>query len=497
MSFSQFFVDYFFLILIIVGILCLPAVISYRITRKGLEGERVSPGMISLGAFMVILDMFATAVMGILCVFSIIILPVSLTIDPQFQNILFFAIASFFYGGCSFAYTFSRHKRFFQEHSRFPCVGLLLTTLVIYFLCSLCTSGMAALMLSIIFVSSGHALLGKIASTLEKGGSAGTQYGSYNTGYDNSYSDPYSGTSSGYGSSSSGYGSSSSGYGSSSSGYGSASSGYGSSSSGTASNFDDFAPLFSGISFTDSLLKSVFIPMGKVLAMCTSTEQLKQICIDELIYQISLPASKIPIAKAYIASGQTKTVSQVLDAIDLEELMRNGVKFAESVFALVVTPLFYDELLTTKEKSFFDDMAECFGLLKYEAQGVFFSLVKKYDLMLDPSTGNYVNGEDFRYRHFRDQKGSQSSGSENSSSDSDDYSQYSKDEIRKAYKTLQASKDDTPESLRKSYRRLIARYHPDKAIANGLSESEIERYSEMTKNINLAWEVICKVRKIG
>ena len=79
MSFSQFFVDYFFFILIIVGILCLPAVISYRITRKGLEGERVSPGMISLGAFMVILDMFATAVMGILCVFSIIILPVSLT----------------------------------------------------------------------------------------------------------------------------------------------------------------------------------------------------------------------------------------------------------------------------------------------------------------------------------------------------------------------------------------------------------------------------------
>ena len=117
-------------------------------------------------------------------------------------------------------------------------------------------------------------------------------------------------------------------------------------------------------------------------------------------------------------------------------------------------------------------------------------------LMLDPSTGNYVNGEDFRYRHFRDQKSSQSSGSENSSSDSDDYGQYSKDEIRKAYKTLQASKDDTPDSLRKSYRRLIARYHPDKAIANGLSESEIERYSEMTKEINLAWEVICKVRKI-
>ncbi len=476
MYFSQFFIDYFFVILITVCLLCLPAAINYRIMQNGQKNGGVSPVLLNLGAFLVILDLLATAVMGILCAISIILLPVVLTVDTKFQNILFFAIASFFYGGCSFSYIFRKHKRFFQNNSRFPCVGLLLTVLTIYFLCSLCTSGMAALMLSVIFVTGGHALLGKTASTLENGE---TQSGSNDAGFDYSYSDPYSGTSAGYGSSSSGYDSSSSGYGSA---------------SGTASNYDDFAPLFSGITFTDSLLKSVFIPMGKVLAMCTCTEQLRQICIDELIYQISLPASKISIAKAYITAGETKSVSQVLDAIDLEELMGNGVKFAETVFALVVTPLFYDELLTTKEKSFFDDMAECFGLLKYESQGVFFSLVKKYDLMLDPATGNYVSGEDFRYKHFRDQKSSKSS--ENSSCDSDDYSQYSKEEIRRAYKTLQASKDDTPESLRKSYRRLIARYHPDKAIANGLSGSEIERYSEMTKNINLAWEVICRVRKI-
>jgi hypothetical protein len=409
------------------------------------------------------LDIICTIFLGILCAISVILIPVFLFSGSGIQHNVSLAVSSFIFGGIFFARTTYKYRRLYTNQGRIPCVALFLTIFVVEFLFSVSTSGAEAMVFSFILIAAGYWFLDSISLNLETRNSYFYDFDySYEVSgfsYDRQRGNPY---------------------------------GFGSdySQSDFSSIFDDFAPLFSGIEFTDELLKSIFIPMGKVMSICTCSDQLKQICLDELIYQISLPRLYSDEARAYVTSGVKKSNQEILSAIDLYALKKHGSGFVESVFALVVTPIFYDEVVTRREKNFFDDLAQCFGLQKIVYEGIFASLIKKYGLMYDNEAGQYVNAEDYRYRYFRNQK---SSGSESTSSE--DYS-YSSVEVRKAYNTLQSSKDDTPETLRKNYRRLIARYHPDKAIANGLPESEIEKYNEMTKNINLAWELICKVRNI-
>ena len=73
---------------------------------------------------------------------------------------------------------------------------------------------------------------------------------------------------------------------------------------------------------------------------------------------------------------------------------------------------------------------------------------------------------------------------------------YSSKEIRNAYNTLQIKKDDDPQTIKAAYRRLIARYHPDKAVSRGLSAKEIAEYNEITQKLNQAWDIICAQMKI-
>lgn len=85
-----------------------------------------------------------------------------------------------------------------------------------------------------------------------------------------------------------------------------------------------------------------------------------------------------------------------------------------------------------------------------------------------------------------------------SSSDSESYSSYSrynykpsKSNLDHAYALMEVSPNATKQEVKRAYRRLLSRNHPDKLIAQGLPQEMIKVANEKTQKIVKAYELIC------
>ena len=66
--------------------------------------------------------------------------------------------------------------------------------------------------------------------------------------------------------------------------------------------------------------------------------------------------------------------------------------------------------------------------------------------------------------------------------------------LEDAYKALGVSADSTDQEVKKAYRKLISQYHPDKLIGQGLPEDMIAVATEQAKEVQLAYDLIMKMR---
>lgn len=60
-----------------------------------------------------------------------------------------------------------------------------------------------------------------------------------------------------------------------------------------------------------------------------------------------------------------------------------------------------------------------------------------------------------------------------------------------AFKTLGLNASATQAEVKKAYRRLMSKHHPDKMMAKGASSKEIKESTEKTQQISRAYELIC------
>lgn len=67
--------------------------------------------------------------------------------------------------------------------------------------------------------------------------------------------------------------------------------------------------------------------------------------------------------------------------------------------------------------------------------------------------------------------------------------------LAQAYTALGVSPADNEDAIKRAYRRLMSRHHPDKRVAQGESESQVARANEKTQQIRKAYETIAKARK--
>jgi len=62
------------------------------------------------------------------------------------------------------------------------------------------------------------------------------------------------------------------------------------------------------------------------------------------------------------------------------------------------------------------------------------------------------------------------------------------------YKTLESTKTDSFDVVKKNYRRLMKEYHYDSIVSQGLSEEKIKEAEEKTQQINEAYSAIKKLQ---
>ncbi len=80
----------------------------------------------------------------------------------------------------------------------------------------------------------------------------------------------------------------------------------------------------------------------------------------------------------------------------------------------------------------------------------------------------------------------------NSSSSRNSYQHKpSQTNLEQAYALLEVTTNMSKQEVKKAYRRLLSRNHPDKLIAAGLSEGKIKIANEKTQKIVKAYELIC------
>lgn len=68
--------------------------------------------------------------------------------------------------------------------------------------------------------------------------------------------------------------------------------------------------------------------------------------------------------------------------------------------------------------------------------------------------------------------------------------------IDRYYEILESSKNDSLDSIKKNYRRLIKEYHYDSIASKGLPENMLQFAEEKTKELNEAYAAVKKEKKV-
>lgn len=131
----------------------------------------------------------------------------------------------------------------------------------------------------------------------------------------------------------------------------------------------------------------------------------------------------------------------------------------------------------------------CFGsvvigilLLIFAPRILFFPF--NFFLMLGLIT---INGKSYKYySKYKQQDYSHSNYSNTQSSFSD---------MDRYYEVLESSRNDTFDTIKKNYRRLIKEYHYDSIASKGLPEDMLKFAEEKTKELNEAYDAVKKVKK--
>lgn len=107
------------------------------------------------------------------------------------------------------------------------------------------------------------------------------------------------------------------------------------------------------------------------------------------------------------------------------------------------------------------------------------------DLGYHPSEFQQMLDMILNQSHFASGAGSRTAGSRPTSASA----------LEDAYKALGVTKDMSDKEIKRAYRKLMSKYHPDKLMGQGVPEDMIAMATEQTKEIQAAYDLIEKSRK--
>lgn len=147
------------------------------------------------------------------------------------------------------------------------------------------------------------------------------------------------------------------------------------------------------------------------------------------------------------------------------------------------------------------DLLKLFIDIQYQAaqiDGLTAKKIQVLDLIFSrlgfaPFHQQYRFYEDFGARYTQEEQ-----NTNQKSSSSDSYSSYNRYDYKpstsnldQAYALLEIAPNSSKQEVKRGYRRLLSRNHPDKLIAQGLPQEMIKIANEKTQKIVKAYELIC------
>ena len=132
------------------------------------------------------------------------------------------------------------------------------------------------------------------------------------------------------------------------------------------------------------------------------------------------------------------------------------------------------------------DLAAADGKISKEEDNILFNITKH----LGFSEFTYFSAHS-SYEHFYSKKtgGDGSGNKQNYRGNGSDMEKY--------YKILGCSETDSNETIKRKYRQLVFKYHPDKILSLGLPEDFIQLANSKVQQINVAYETIRKYRRFS
>lgn len=170
-----------------------------------------------------------------------------------------------------------------------------------------------------------------------------------------------------------------------------------------------------------------------------------------------------------------------------------------------------DNLLTQLHKACRDnrELLKLFIDIQYrasQADGLTTKKIQALDIIFArlgfaPLHQQYRFYEDFSYtsyQRYQEQQQQQQQHNDHEQPSSSSYQQHyykpesSQNSLEHAYALIEVHSKSSKQEVKKAYRRLLSRNHPDKLIAQGLPEEMIKIANDKTQKIMKAYELICK-----
>ena len=182
--------------------------------------------------------------------------------------------------------------------------------------------------------------------------------------------------------------------------------------------------------------------------------------------ELKLSGEQLNHAKEWFTSSKNGQVSLEDQLRMLEYIKAKNLALTKNCLDIIFQMLKIDGL-TEKKVNYMNYLLNNLGFAKLENQfnaQEFWEYIQSKSQNQYQSQGNYQYQEAAKSRHYT---------------------------IDDAFKTLGLTSNVNKTEVKKAYRKLMSKYHPDKMMAKGASPQEIKAATEKTQQISKAYDFIC------
>ncbi len=237
---------------------------------------------------------------------------------------------------------------------------------------------------------------------------------------------------------------------------------------------------------TDDYLSLTFIPLGYITAKSSSASDLQYMYVDSVLHDFDIRPDRYQKAREFILQGSRTSAAEVRGIISKYRQYWENPSARRRIFLSQISVLFYDNLLTRDEISLFFEVADWYDYTRAEAQDILDRIISLKHFTYDPDSDSYSPYGRRSGGEYEQQNGYSGYGGTYSS----------QKELEDAYSVLGIDSSTSDNDARRAYKKLMSRYHPDKAIAQGLGEDGVKKYTELSQKIGKAWETVRKYRNL-